>query len=618
MKTSDDSTREQQPHTMTHKVHNREIDHRVRDAHDVLAQIVKAVKTFSIYMHNPDSVETFVKSAHGTLSAFLAANDILQLIISGGTIKYMGEEIYREESDQLSFAYKFNRDGIRKIVFMRGVTLDEFREFAKIAAMCSQGAVSASVDIVSLLWKVAFIHIEYTVVEGLAPLLGSTGLDEKTMEKEVMRVAERISTRLVGSGPAIPAFSRDEVIVDTRGGLAFDEDLVSKGLDFDVAGIEPIGEIAAQADLVPENVKEAAARELEGGEEELILSKLLKILVVLVRHGFDDREREDITENVLMAMDMLLAAGNLKGIAILFKKIEELASAPGGQPEIRERLVQLRQALVTGFGSEARLEKIRLLLCAQPVEDSDSLVTILLNIDEQALRMLPAMIEHISVPENVKAVCRAFHYKRPGLDYVARVFMRSANEQLVKEGLHSAALIEFEGKAESIRVLLDHPNRDIRFEALKAIATTPSEEGRKFIAKALEDQDRDILLAALDAVQKSEPGWVGRTLARLMNQPTFKHLPPEVQSRFFKAAALTNTPEVFSMFGEIMTRKAGLFHRKEARQNRMMVVDALKSEPSLVTYKILNVYSIDTRVPQDIREICKTAMLDVRKAMVGE
>jgi hypothetical protein len=596
--------------------HRKKIDRRVHDAQEVLSQIVKAAKTITIYGFNRASVGRFVESAFGTLTAFLAKNRYMALMIEGGSIMYLGEEIYKEEAGQLSFAYKFYRDGIRKLVFLEGITPKELQDFSYLAAMCSQGVLAPNIDIVSSFWQESFTHMEYTVIDGLAPIFESTeGLDEKSLEQGVDNVFDMIAS-LLHSGRYD---GLDEGLKKSTGGIrAVVGDIASQKLaSFGTMGIGAIGELSSQAALVPPNYRDFIDKEIEAEDEDVLLQKLEMIILLLVRLGLDDREREDIVENVFLVVDMLLMRENLRGVSTIFRKLDEIASAGDTPVDFRERINLIRLKLLAGFGTDSRMEKIRLILCGKPLQETESLHVILDNIDEEAFRKLPGMVTRITVPENLKAVCKAFHKRRQGLDFVIQELMKSGSKDLVIEGLRASTLVEFEGKDTAIKAMLDSPDRNIRFEAIKAIASVTGEEGKQAIAKALEDKDREILITALEAVQRCEPFWAGKTLLRIITQEWFKDFPTEIQTKFFRTAARTNAPEVFAYFGELMTQKTGLFRKKEGRQNRLRVIDALRWEPSLYTYKIISGYSNDPRVPADIREYCKKTMSDIRKSMMG-
>jgi hypothetical protein len=642
---------ESNPDLALPKKQQKKIDRRTREALDVMRQVVKAIKTVSIYSHNQEAIDSFTASAHATLSAFLAQYGSMPLQIQSGCILFNGEEIYREDIESFSFAYKFFRDGIRRVSFLQGITKDELQKFVNVCSACSQVVSVQLMDIVASLWKQSFTHLDYVVIKGLAPILGTAGVDEKTMDAEVDDLAEIVAARLPhegmdedlnesgkgGGGQGWWDAELEELAagIQKTGGDGAGHGTQKKGRsrkgsgtagsviphisDVVLKSMDDMTPLSGEASLLPANYQDIARKELEGESEALLLSKLFTILLLLVRLGYDEREKDDISENVLLVMDMMLARESFAAIEAMFAHLDGMIDSKETAPEIKARITALRDKLMEGLGTDLRLEKIKQILSGPVYHDPENLVAVLGRMDETAFRKIPEIIVgRATTVENVVAACRVFQKPHPGLDYCAKQLMSSTKTEAIMAGLKASALVDFEGKGELVKEQLNHSEKAIRLEAIKTIATVQDETAHGAVGKALEDTDREILYAALEAVRRCDPAWAGETLARIMAGKTFSSLTPDVQQRFLRAASSTGAPEVLEFFRQLMVRKEGFFQKKEARSSRIKVVDALRTEATIVSYQTLLAYSKEPRIPADIREICERAAGEVKKILLGD
>jgi HEAT repeat protein len=163
-----------------------ELSEEIKEARDILQNIVKAKKTFRMYpQNNPIYMKTleesYAKSRH-----YFDYKDSLSLKIKQNSIYYDSEQIYFNQEKEDNIALFFFKDGLRELTFRRGMPIEEFEEFLKIVAMdFDRDAVDD--DIVILLWERDFQNIQYVVDESILVDIDdedySTTAEEKLQEK---------------------------------------------------------------------------------------------------------------------------------------------------------------------------------------------------------------------------------------------------------------------------------------------------------------------------------------------------------------------------------------------------------------------------------------------------
>jgi hypothetical protein len=141
---------------------------RAQAAAALVTAISKAARAFTLYDPSNALVRDFIAEYRARAEAATAGGEV-RLDLRPFEIALGEEVVYREEDRERSLAFKLFRDGVRRLTFAPGVTLDELRRFLQILAVRFTGVRQAEDDVVTLLRKAEFTRIGFSAVEGYAP-----------------------------------------------------------------------------------------------------------------------------------------------------------------------------------------------------------------------------------------------------------------------------------------------------------------------------------------------------------------------------------------------------------------------------------------------------------------
>lgn len=578
----------------------REDDRRILAVEEIFRGLMKAIKSLTIYAHNPAAFDNFVGPVYLNLTKYLKVEERLALKVEAGAFRFMGAEVFRDTGD-MSLTYKFYRDGVRKFVFRDGITTEEMRKFIAIASAGARGKDGGD-DTVALLWKAAFEHVEYVIVEGVAAVMGADdGAQNDSAEVEIEKVADFVTSRLRTESDDVVRFAR----------------VCADDLNLEMGDVQSVRGVVTVDEICPQELKDAIQLELHEEDEKLMMSKILIIIFALVRYGFDDKERNDINENLLFLLDSLLLREDWRSIATIVAKFDELNRDPQVGLDQKERILFLKFKFVEGISSESRVDRLKAILASGMVTDAENFAAYLANLNNEAYLKIPAIMEAVEIPENLRILAAALAKPHPQSLAAVSMMLQSTKLNVVIEGLKLVAQMDFQGKGSAIAKLLSHPSSAVRLEALRATASIKTDEAKTTISKSLNDSDAEIRAVALEASLAYDHDWAGKTLARIIADPKFAARPVEEQQKVCAAAAMTGAPQVLAQFAEVLQRKSGIFNKKEINGPKLVVIESLRREGSLIAFKALQGHLEQKYLDPEVKAACKKAMDEIKQKLVG-
>ncbi len=168
-----------------------EIKSRVNDVGEFFTQLKKGIKTIGLYRHNTQQYKTYLQHAYNSLTETLEKYEVIQLTVEQSTFKYLKNVIYQAEAAEQNFAFRFYRDGVRLLVFRKGLTSEELLNFVLICLSSSRTSEGSQEDVISLLWK------RWVSISAL-----------KVVRHEITRVRNRCSMALAIALPSLVLLPR--------------------------------------------------------------------------------------------------------------------------------------------------------------------------------------------------------------------------------------------------------------------------------------------------------------------------------------------------------------------------------------------------------------------------
>jgi hypothetical protein len=138
-----------------------------RDANQALRALAHTARSFILYDASNERIRGFLEDVREKFEHFLVTHGEMGLDIGPWEVTLRGEVVYSDKDRERSLAYRLYRDGVRRLLIRPGL---EWRELILLIGILSQrykGFRTLEDDIVTLLWRADFTHIEVAAVEGL-------------------------------------------------------------------------------------------------------------------------------------------------------------------------------------------------------------------------------------------------------------------------------------------------------------------------------------------------------------------------------------------------------------------------------------------------------------------
>lgn len=133
-----------------------------------LRALSRAARSFLLYDPSNDAIRVFLADYRDAVKLALQ-HGVMDLEIRPFEMVQGSEVVYMERDRERSLAFRMFRDGVRRLTITPEVEWDELLRLLEILSVRYTGVRQQEDDIVTLLWKAGFSHIEIAAVEGFVP-----------------------------------------------------------------------------------------------------------------------------------------------------------------------------------------------------------------------------------------------------------------------------------------------------------------------------------------------------------------------------------------------------------------------------------------------------------------
>ncbi|HLG19557.1 MAG TPA: hypothetical protein VI895_07035 [Bdellovibrionota bacterium] len=274
---------------------------------DILQTFEKVLRAYRMYAADHVTVDQFETKAFEKISAFLQNDSELTLVVKPYEFHFGEKPVYHNTNKQENFSFKFHQDGIRQLSFIQGITKEELKAFFQILRTDYESYEFCDEDTVTLLWKNAFEHISYVVVETFAEA-GQEAQDLETtlaqMAKDALRDESQASISSLLSG-AVPTARRRLKRADA-------EEIMNLP-DLDVARVSQEGMDQARSQV--------------GGDDDVIVQRMILVLLRVLITEEREKEFRAISTVVRRMIESMSRLGNFGLAAKIYTKLKELADS---------------------------------------------------------------------------------------------------------------------------------------------------------------------------------------------------------------------------------------------------------------------------------------------------
>jgi hypothetical protein len=135
----------------------------------LLTRLAATSRSFLLYDPRNDAIHRFLTALLDALVSALAEEGPLTFVVQPFEIAFEGQPVYLNRDRERSLAFRLYRDGVRQLRFRPGFDGEELARLLGILSTRYTGLHQNEDDVVTLIWKASFAHLDTVAVEGIVP-----------------------------------------------------------------------------------------------------------------------------------------------------------------------------------------------------------------------------------------------------------------------------------------------------------------------------------------------------------------------------------------------------------------------------------------------------------------
>ena len=135
----------------------------------LLTRLAATARSFLLYDAGNEAINRFLTALLDSLVQTLQSEGQIVLAVHPDELKFEDQSVYLNRDRERSLAFRLHRDGVRALTFRKGFHSEELTRLLEILSIRYTGVNQREDDMVTLLWKARFQHLDVATVEGIVP-----------------------------------------------------------------------------------------------------------------------------------------------------------------------------------------------------------------------------------------------------------------------------------------------------------------------------------------------------------------------------------------------------------------------------------------------------------------
>jgi HEAT repeat protein len=572
---------------------SEDADAPVREATEVFQLLLKGIKNIGIYRHAEARFAEYLEPAHRALERFLERHDSLPLKLEPFALKYQNHVIY-EDQDRENLTYKFYKDGVRYLIFRRGLPLRELLNFVLLSIASLEERQLFQEDMVTRLWKQDFQFIEHIVVEGF----GFGDLSEEEVEVEVEKVIGYLRKQLAANSEDIARFAR----------------LSLEDLELEMSDVEQVrGGIISGRPARPQD-KANVQDDLLADEKDRMFTKMVLILFQILEFDLGTDDYDMLSEALGQFLDSSLLSEDIAGAVALSGRFDRIL-ARDLPADRRVMIQQLAESTRSRMVEPHRVEAVANYMNATRSMDRESVEAYFACCRPDQVPLLLDLLSKSERPDARSILIATI--ANLGRNHLSLLTQRleDGSSNLVRDILEVVERIDPPNKFSIVAKTLKHTNLGVRLEGLKQLAKSSEPEALRHIERAAADRDVQIRLGAYRALVQRAPRRATEFLIREIGSDVFASRDHREKTALFAALGYTKSAPALRFLAAQFEQKAGLFQRGRTSELKLLAITGLTAHGTLESFAVLKREIQNRSNGKDVMLAARQAALKLREKL---
>jgi len=445
-----------------------------------LLQILwKALGAVQLYSPNNKIYLQAVDALRGALTLVWQRLDELQLQVSDSALEWEGKKVLSQADKSDSIPWTLFKDGVRSLTLSPGVEDREIIAFLHVIKDARVLAAEDPDDILTLLWEEDFQHLRYGFIE--------VGYDDVPSVQPDTPVSQSESTPLSPEEIKGRLLREVEPSEDTPEGVVDVEDFHSTLYFLDDWEIEYL------------------TSEIDQEYQQNLRAKVLEILFEVFELQRNTKVRGEIISIIDSFLPHLLGVGDFQSVTLVVRRLRKLLDethelTPDHRKAITALPVKLSDPTALGQLIQSLDDA-----AVQPTKDdiSDFFDELGPQVLDTVLAWMPKLTNE-RVKETLRQVAQHIAQEHPEQVVTA---LKTSDPVALLQTIQLISSLKVARLVPDFGRLLQHADTAIRRATVDALGAIGSASAMKQLERSVEDEDRDIRIAAVQyCVQHKYPG----------------------------------------------------------------------------------------------------------------
>ena len=521
---------------------------------DILNTLTHAVSLIKIFSLEHDSSQKFILELESKLFKFLNIHPRLEIGVNEFSFTFENEVVYNEENPLKSLPFLFFKDGIYRLIFLKGLDHGELVEFLDTIKKISLLPAEEG-DIVSVLWEKDFLNIRYIALDNFLESKIGKGRQAITPEFRLeslregqIRLDEEDRTALSKSPETNAQSSHEE---------KRSESLFLKGSE---AILDTQEKLSIDSFLQAER----------GINEEGELIELIFELLHLEERLESFKSSLDVT---LRLNNNLINSGHWAKSVLLMNYIKDLYE---GIEESSDRKKQILHEFIKKMYDSVPLEEVKNIFLREKLENVDDLFNFLIHLGPRGIHLIGDLLKEI-LDLNFRK--RAFTYLKTFGEHDLDALLNLAQEgsqDLVSEIIKILVSIGTMEALSKLDLFISDSRIAVRMEVIHALESVREEETNLILFRFLQDEDDEVRILAINKLKYMGNEDILKAIIILASQKNLIKKDKEEKRAVINFLGRSRKPEACTVLEGIL-KKFSFFPSARLMKTQLLVVSALET-----------------------------------------